>query len=386
MQDSILAGLRGGYQNDFSIYPEFSAVVLSGGPCGGKTTFLAIAQPWLEDRGCRVAVAPEGASLLMGSNFSPIFGWKNTRDFQRFLLMFILEIEYLLFEMLKAQDTNKPLVLLCDRGALDAIAYIGSDNFANVVKSVLPDVSVHKLRERYKAVIYFVTAADGAEEFFTLENNAQRTETPAQARELDKKTRDAWMGHQHLRIIDNSTDFDGKIHRGLMALARVLNMPEPREIERKFVVQNFWPSMIPQKAVAVSITQDYLVDEGSGERRVRMRSIDGSTSYYFTNKKPTEKLGERIELERQISKEEYEKFLEEKDPLAATIKKVRHSFEYEGYHQELDVYESPYPGLAILEIEVADIKEEVNTIPGWELTDVTGLKQYSNHSIALGLL
>jgi hypothetical protein len=44
-------------------------------------------------------------------------------------------------------------------------------------------------------VIHLVTAADGAEEFYTLENNAARTETPQVAKMLDKMTQGVWNGH-----------------------------------------------------------------------------------------------------------------------------------------------------------------------------------------------
>lgn len=46
---------------------------------------------------------------------------------------------------------------------------------------------------RYDAVIHMVTAAIGAERFYTTENNSVRTETPEQARELDIKVLNAWV-------------------------------------------------------------------------------------------------------------------------------------------------------------------------------------------------
>lgn len=48
-----------------------------------------------------------------------------------------------------------------------------------------------------------VTAADGAEEFYTDVNNEARYETKVQAVALDKKLINAWVGHPHFSIIDN---------------------------------------------------------------------------------------------------------------------------------------------------------------------------------------
>ena len=99
--------------------------------------------------------------------------------------------------------------------------------------------STEGLRDKhYDAVIHMVTAADGAEKFYTLENNASRTETPEQARDIDKKLIKAWTGHRHLRIIYNSTDFDGKINRVYDAINQIVGIPDRLEIEKKFLVES----------------------------------------------------------------------------------------------------------------------------------------------------
>lgn len=47
------------------------------------------------------------------------------------------------------------------------------------------------------------TAADGAEEFYTLANNSVRHETAEEARVLDKKTLNSWIGHPYMTICPN---------------------------------------------------------------------------------------------------------------------------------------------------------------------------------------
>lgn len=37
--------------------------------------------------------------------------------------------------------------------------------------------------------------------------------------------KEAWIGHSHLRVFDNSTNFDGKIQRVLKELYNVLGIP-----------------------------------------------------------------------------------------------------------------------------------------------------------------
>jgi hypothetical protein len=49
-----------------------------------------------------------------------------------------------------------------------------------------------------------VTSADGAQEFYTTANNEARYESTKDAIELDKKLINAWVGHPHFSIIDNT--------------------------------------------------------------------------------------------------------------------------------------------------------------------------------------
>lgn len=60
-----------------------------------------------------------------------------------------------------------------------------------------------KLRDnRYDAVIHMVTAADGALEFYQKYNEA-RYESVEQAIAVDKKVRNAYIGHNKYFIVDN---------------------------------------------------------------------------------------------------------------------------------------------------------------------------------------
>jgi hypothetical protein len=51
--------------------------------------------------------------------------------------------------------------------------------------------------KRYDVVLHLVTAADGAEKFYTLENNAARYEDVPTAKLVDGNLIKAWSGHPH---------------------------------------------------------------------------------------------------------------------------------------------------------------------------------------------
>ena len=93
-----------------------------------------------------------------------------------------------------------------------------------------------ELRDGYDAVFHLVTAAKGAEKFYTTANNTARTETVDEAAALDDKLIAAWTGHPHLRIIDNSLGFEEKMKHLIGEIANFLGEPEPYEVERKILI------------------------------------------------------------------------------------------------------------------------------------------------------
>jgi hypothetical protein len=58
-----------------------------------------------------------------------------------------------------------------------------------------------------------VTAANGAEKFYDNATNEARYESVEEAVEKDDRIQQAYQGHSHLFIIDNSTDFNSKVKR-----------------------------------------------------------------------------------------------------------------------------------------------------------------------------
>lgn len=66
------------------------------------------------------------------------------------------------------------MVVLCDRGALDIGAYLFPHDWSATMTAagVLPG----DLLRRYHMVVHLITAADGAESFYTKANNTARSE------------------------------------------------------------------------------------------------------------------------------------------------------------------------------------------------------------------
>lgn len=357
-------------------------IAITGGPCSGKTTGLAKLVESLRSKGYKVLVSPESATKLILGGITP---WELApAEFQRHILRDTLAQEELFMESAKTfRDQGQKVVILCDRGAMDGQAYVSEGEFEPIVKSL--GLSIHDICDRrYHAVIHLTTAALGAEEFYTLANNTARKESAEEARAIDKRTLEAWQRHHHPRVIDNRTDFSGKIRRLLVEVCAILGDPEPIERETKFVIEPIEFTDIPSKVTVSSIVQDYLVSEDGAEHRVRSRKDKHGTLYFHTIKRGISK-GVRLEIERMIDNREYEELLDLKDPALHTIVKQRGCFFYQSQFIEVDLFEAPEKckGLAVMEIEQSSAQADLVLPPFVKSPrDVTGEKEYSNRNLA----
>ena len=202
--------------------PPVHRIVLTGGPCGGKSTALALVSKRIAAFGFDVYCVPEAATIVLRGGVQ-IKGMPAPQiaAFQTHLLNVILALEDSFCAI--AKTTGRPSVVFCDRGAMDGSAYVSTETWSAILSA--NQWTVEHLRDRrYDAVIHLVTAADGAEHFYSAETNAVRSETAQRARELDALVLQAWRGHPTLHVIDNSTDFDGKIERIIGAVCKSLGI------------------------------------------------------------------------------------------------------------------------------------------------------------------
>lgn len=363
---------------------EIPEIVLTGGPCAGKTTGLARVQSWLMDRGFRAFLAPEVATMFIQGGVSDI-GNIAERDLRRYL-HFQKEVLAMQMDIRNrfrslAEGFTEPSVIIYDRGPMDGCAYL-EKLFFNAIMNDL-GLTLHDVRDSFSAVMHLVTAANGAENYYTTANNEARHETIDQARALDQKTQNAWVGHPHVKIIGNDPPgFDSKIRRLIAAIARVLGIPVPLEIEHKFLLRRIPDiSRIPG-VQAVEIEQMYL-GPSRGERvRIRKRTaIDGSSTYYQTIKTKTGRDSVRNERENVISAMDYAMLSALREQGTAIIHKTRHCFLWNQQYFELDVFQNP-SGRVYLEIELTEANDAIDLPPFVDVDrDVTEELGFSNYDL-----
>lgn len=353
-------------------------IVLTGGPCAGKTTAMNWIQNCFQKQGYKVLFIPEAATELIMGGLTP---WevKTNLDFQSTLLDMQLQKEKIFEEGAKKLPYDK-ILIVCDRGVLDNKAYMSKRDFNFLLKS--RNLNEVTARENYDAVFHLVTAAKGAKKYYNLDN-AARTESIEEAIKLDDNLISAWTGHSHLRIIDNSTDFDNKMKRLMREIASVLGEPEPYEIERKFLID--FPDLDYLQSLPncekVQIVQTYLKSEENEEVRIRQRGINGVYTYSKTRKIDVSPI-KRIEIENRLTQEEYINELLNADPTRGQIIKDRYCLSYNNQYFEIDIYPF-WDYQAIAEIELSNENDKIS-FPDFinVIEEVTDNYDFKNVSIA----
>ena len=154
----------------------------------------------------------------------------------------------------------------------------------------------------------------------------------------------------------------------------------PYEIERKFLIARPDLLNLANLCKIQKISQTYLI---STEGTVRVRHLEekGQVSYVETAKRSISST-KRLELERQLTEEEYIRRLSTRDPRRQTIHKMRYRLPYAGHTFEIDIFPF-WNRQAIMEVELQDEDEEVSLPPFIRvLREVTEDPAYSNHSMA----
>jgi|JI8StandDraft_1071087.scaffolds.fasta_scaffold102092_2 hypothetical protein len=203
-----------------SLFPRIAIV---GGPCGGKSTFVAKIMKYFKEQRKEIhpLVAHEIATLHLNGGIT--FEHLGDVMFQELVLDACVhqEGQYVHAANAMYQSGRMPAVFF-DRGIFDGAAYIGDGNFDDVLRSrgIVQDMA---LLDRYDAVIQFEVAPPA---FFSAESNNTRYEkSHARGVEIERIIRPYYESHPNYFWAGNDRGgFDEKIDAGFdFALAKINN-------------------------------------------------------------------------------------------------------------------------------------------------------------------
>ncbi|MBI3273865.1 MAG: AAA family ATPase [Candidatus Colwellbacteria bacterium] len=366
---------------------EIKRIVITGGPCGGKTEGISYVREKLAEHGWFALEVRESATELQRSGLILNAGHIDPLSLARHITRMQIEKENR-FHNIANDLAHQKIVLLHDRGLMDVQAYISPTEFVSLLAAM--QKTMPEMRDmRYDAVFHCVSAAIGAEDFYNTATNKARYETPEEARERDRKTQNAWVGHPHLRVIDNSTDFAGKKERLYAGVCRALGIPEPREIQQKYIIKKPNIASIAKKwgihFAAIDVEQIYLISRDGLQKRIRKGGQNGSYTYYICEKREV-KPGVRMEEGKKINDIAYSHYaLNERAPKKDIIRKTRYYFLWKGQYFELDIFKEPkrLKGTALLEIELENENDSVSLPPFLEvIREITDDPKFTNYALA----
>lgn len=338
-------------------------IVITGGPSAGKTTGLSWIQNAFTKLGYTVLFVPETATEFISGGVAPWTCGTNL-DYQKVQMRLQLEKERLFVRAARTMNVDK-ILIVCDRGALDNRAYMNEEEFSEVLADI--GSTEAQLLAGYDAVFHMVSAAKGAEEFYTFENNPARYETVSEAQALDDRLIAAWAGHPHHRIIDNDRVFEEKLKRLIAEIRSFLGEPDPLEAARRYLI--VCPDLGTLERLPncrkVEMVQTWLLAREGVDPRVRSRCENGNYIFYKTYNRPVPDAAP-IELEEPLTEEEYLALLLEADPAKRPLRKTRYCLTHDGQYFEIDVYPF-WPDRAIVEIELRGEGEEVRFPEDWEI-------------------
>lgn len=162
-----------------------------------------------------MVVVPEAATLLFSGGFPRVHEDEAIRHTQRALY----HTQRALEDVHASHYSER--VLLCDRGTLDGAAYWPTSSPSDFFASL--DTSLEAELLRYDAALFFESAAAG--DVLIEGGNRVRTESNAQALELDRRMQAIWSQHPRYTFIPHSRSFFDKLQRGLAALQSLLDAP-----------------------------------------------------------------------------------------------------------------------------------------------------------------
>lgn len=350
-------------------------ICLTGGPSTGKTSVINAVIKDFSELGYHVIVIPETATSFINNGIRP-FGDNALPPvtFQKLVIESQLSKEKIAELAAEALGSDK-VIIICDRGSLDGIAYVTSEEWEQTLKE--QGVNARDLLSSYNAILYM----EGREELFTTENNKARYESSAEeALEKGRKVLKSYLSHDNLRVIQPREEMKDKETEVINIIANMLGLPARVRDQKKFLVDGINVDMVAALSSKVVIKQDYLKCDCNIEYRVRKVEQDGTFSYHFSIIKKCEQGKREIIKDDTITESDYNNLLLTKNDNSVSLIKTRYSFVYKEQYYKLDIFED---GLCLLEVNLTkenpnlDLPDFVNVIE-----DVTNNEKYKNINIA----
>jgi len=186
------------------------SIVLTGGPCAGKTTIIKEIRNHLESNSKNKVISPpEVATYLFSSGIG--LDTLSCLEFQILVFKTILDNEFR-FASLAESLINKfeNVYLIWDRGLLDGKAYCDLETWNKVLNYF--SLEEKDILIRYSSVLHLESVAVRHKDRYGNHNNEHRQEvSPEDAADSCHRTFQAWSEHPNLMYVPAFSNFSDKI-------------------------------------------------------------------------------------------------------------------------------------------------------------------------------
>jgi len=197
-------------------------IVLTGGPCAGKTTTISRIEEHLTEKGYHVLVLNECATEIIKGGIRPFGDNKvSVYDFQNEILNLQLYKEKRYKDIISKLPDNAKCIILSDRGVIDNKAYLGQELFDKLLEQ--NNVVESELIKEYDMVIHMITVASDIKNRYSNSTNTARFEDADEAIDLDRRTSEAWCNHPNLKVVPVTEILEEKISIVLNYVDELIN-------------------------------------------------------------------------------------------------------------------------------------------------------------------
>lgn len=185
-------------------------IVITGGPCAGKTSIVTALK---DSRTISAIFVPEAATLILSGGFPapPEEKFVGEEQFDEWMREFQGSVYHtqLALESLATKEAELEVkdMVIHDRGLADCIAY-HPEGLAGFACQFGTDLD--KIHARYDLVIFLESLAITQPELFGRVGNQHRYESVENAIEVNSKTHDQWSTHKNFHHISSQLSLEEK--------------------------------------------------------------------------------------------------------------------------------------------------------------------------------
>ena len=268
-------------------------IVLTGGPCAGKTTILENVKHLLKKSRYYVITIDETARTLIKGNLSPSGSYEHILNFQEDVFKYQLLKEQIAYNHAKSLintkssllEFKKGIIILQDRGLMDNRAYLSHQDYTNLINKF--NFNELELVNSYDLIIDLISIATTNPELYETDN--ERYETKDMAAKRDEITSGACLLHRNLTVIKPTETIEEKTSLVYQNIIDFIKNKEKEELETfEIIDKNFYlPKLEEDNSRTIKLISYYIKNNNSNKYILHRKTYQNHTSFILTSKDNT---------------------------------------------------------------------------------------------------